>query len=131
MLDKYDNFMVALMDSAQTSDYWPVDLLPMPYTQAALWDAFDNRPVTLRHAAEGETPPAHHSDHVRLPARNQQIVDDTAKLGDKLPLHVEEFYVYKTGLPNGDNTVVVWYKCGCPLTVDHPAPTWMVLERAP
>jgi hypothetical protein len=107
---KYDNFMIALMDSAQSSDYWPVDLLPMPYTQAALWDAFDNRPVTLRYSTG--TPPAGHTEHVRLPARKQHEVDGT---------HLEEFYVYGPG--KGQAGTSVWFRCG------YGAPTWLVLDR--
>jgi hypothetical protein len=111
-LTKYDNFMVALMDSAQASDYWPVDLLPMPYIQAQLWDAFDNRPVVLRFMPQGSTPPAGHTDHVLLPARNQHAVDGT---------HLEEMYVYGPG--KGEEGTFVWYRCG------YGAPQWMVIER--
>jgi hypothetical protein len=109
VITKYDNFMVALMDSAQTSDYWPVDLLPMPYMQAALWNVFDNRPVTLRMVERPAANPngENYTDHVLMPCRKQHEVDGT---------HVEEMYVYGTS---------VWYRCG------YGAPQWMVLERAP
>jgi len=109
-MQKYDNFMIAVMDSAQSSDYWPDALLPMPHMQCLLWDELDHRPVTMRYATDEQTPPAARLLHV-MASRGTD-----AGLGP----HLEAARCYGPG--KGQAGTTVWFRCG------YGAPTWLVLE---
>jgi hypothetical protein len=91
---KYGSFMEALMDSAQTADYWPVDYLPSPTAQAWLWDVLINGPVTLAYSKD--QPPEGHDGFLVMPARKDG--------------HIEEAYSYG---------YTVWYRCGMDNPVWH------------
>ena len=104
---KYGSFMEALMDSAQTADYWPVDYLPSPHAQAWLWHNLDNRAITLQNIEPdmGNNPPTGHSDYVLVTPRHEG--------------HTEEAYLYGPGV--GQAGTVIWYRCGM------NNPDWVVL----